>query len=189
MTPEEVQRTLQEVGAVLSGHFRLTSGLHSDTYVQKALLLQYPHHTEALCRLIADHFRPQRVEVVAAPTVGGIILGYEVARQLGARAIFAEKDEAGGRSFQRGFRIPPGERTLVVDDVLTTGGSVREVVEAVRRAGGDLRGIGVLVDRSDGRVSFDAPFYACLTLAIPTYPPADCPLCRAGIPLTPTKPE
>jgi len=142
---KEIESLLREVGAVLDGHFLLASGRHSPMYVEKFRLLEQPRHTERLCRLIADHFRPQGVQLVAAPTTGGIILSYEVARQLGVRGIFAEKVKE-GRRFGRGFRVAPGERTLVVDDVLTTGGSIREVLEAVRAAGGEPIGVAVLVD-------------------------------------------
>ncbi|MDO8612345.1 MAG: phosphoribosyltransferase family protein, partial [Dehalococcoidia bacterium] len=124
-------------------------------------------------------------ELVAGPTTGGVILSYEVARLLGLRGIFAEK-AAGGRAFQRGFEVRAGERTLIVDDVLTTGGSIRDVIEAVRRAGGEPIGVGVLVDRSGGRTDFGLPFFACLELDLPTYEETACPLCDEGAPLTVT---
>jgi len=190
---EDAQQLLREVGAVLDGHFLLTSGRHSPLYVEKFRLLEHPPYTERLCRLIADHFRPQSVQLVAAPTTGGIILSYEVARQLGVRGIFAEKEDvqtggrrAEGRRFGRGFRVDSGERTLVVDDVLTTGGSIRDVIDAVRREGGEPVGVGVLVDRSGGRADFGLPFFACVALDLPTYPPDDCPLCAQKVTLTVT---
>lgn len=173
----------REAGAVLEGHFLLTSGLHSGRYLEKFLVLQWPKYTEQLCAMLAEHYRGSAVEVVAGPTTGGVILAYDVARHLGVRGIFAERAE-GGRAFRRGFGIRPGERVLVVDDVLTTGGSVREVVAEVRRLGSDVVGVGVLVDRSGGRVEFGTPLFSLLQLAIPTYPPAECPLCAQGIPLT-----
>jgi orotate phosphoribosyltransferase len=169
----------------MDGHFQLSSGRHSPVFVEKFRLLQHPPATERLCKLIADRFRDDGPELVAGPTTGGIILSYEVARLLGLRGIFAEKAE-GGREFQRGFQVGPAERTLVVDDVLTTGGSVREVVEAVRRAGGEPIGVGVLVDRSGGRIDFGLPFFACVELDLPTYEDAACPLCDAATPLTVT---
>jgi orotate phosphoribosyltransferase len=181
----EIESLLREVGAILDGHFSLTSGRHSPLYVEKFRLLEQPAHTERLCRLIADHFRPQGVQLVAAPTTGGIILGYEVARQLGVRSIFAEKVKE-ERRFGRGFRVTPGERTLVVDDVLTTGGSIREVLEAVRAAEGEPIGVGMLVDRTSGRVDFGLPFFACLTLELPSYDPSECPLCAQQVALTVT---
>ena len=182
---QDAQQLLRQVGAVLDGHFLLTSGRHSPLYVEKFRLLEQPPYTERLCRLIVDHFRPQGVQLVAAPTTGGIVLSYEVARQLGVRGIFAEK-EGSGRRFGRGFRLSPGERTLVVDDVLTTGGSIRDVIDAVRREGGEPMGVGVLVDRSGGRADFGLPFFACVALDLPTYSPDDCPLCAQNVPLTVT---
>ncbi len=176
---------LREVGALMDGHFRLSSGRHSPVYVEKFRLLQDPKATERLCRLIADRFRDDRPELVAGPTTGGIILSYEVARLLGLRGIFAERAER-GREFQRGFQVRPGQRTLIVDDILTTGGSIREVIEAVRRAKGDPIGVGVLVDRSGGRTEFGLPLFACLELDLTTYAEGSCPLCDAGEPLTVT---
>ena len=159
---------LRETVALLEGHFQLASGKHSGVYVEKFRLLERPEHTETLCRMIADHFRARGPELVAGPTTGGIIISYEVARLLGLRSIFAETADS-GRSFQRGFEVRPGERTLIVDDVLTTGGSVRDVLDAVRTAGGEPVGVGVLVDRSAGAVDFGLPFFACLTLDLPDY--------------------
>jgi orotate phosphoribosyltransferase len=185
MTSEAAAALLREAGALMDGHFRLTSGRHSPAYVEKFRLLEHPQHTERLCRLIADRFRGEMPELVAAPTTGGIILSYEVARLLGLRGIFAEKS-AGGRAFQRGFQIRPGERTLIVDDVLTTGGSIRDVIEAVRRADGTPIGVGVLVDRSGGRTDFGLTFFACAELDLLTYEEGACPLCDAQVPLTVT---
>lgn len=182
---QEVADILRRAGALLEGHFLLTSGRHSGIYVEKFRLLEQPFHAQELCRLIAQHFRPLGVQLVAGPTTGGIIISYEVARQLGVRGIFAEK-AAQGRTFSRGFWVGPGERTLVVDDVLTTGGSIREVVEAVRRAGGQPVGVGVLVDRTGGRTEFGLPFFACLTLDVASYDPATCPLCAQQVPLMET---
>jgi len=186
----ELSALLREVGALMDGHFLLSSGRHSPIYVEKFRLLERPEATERLCRLIADKFRDDPdghggPELVAGPTTGGVILSYEVARLLGLRGIFAEKAD-GGRAFQRGFEVRPGERTLIVDDVLTTGGSIREVIEAVRRAGGEPIGVGVLVDRSGGRTDFGLPFFACLELDLPTYEAGACPLCDDGTPLTVT---
>lgn len=166
----------------MQGHFLLTSGLHSPIYWEKSRVVQFPDYTEQLCRLIADHFREQAVQVVAGPTTVGIILAYEVARQLGVRSIFAEK-EGDERAFRRGFSIEPGERVLIVDDILTTGGSVREVMAAVTRSGGDTIGIGILVDRSEQAVDFGVPLFSCHRSETITYQPQDCPLCAAQIPL------
>ena len=185
MTDEGAAALLREVGALLDGHFRLSSGRHSPVFVEKFRLLQHPPATERLCRLIADRFRGDNPELVAGPTTGGIIISYEVARLLGLRGIFAEKS-AGGREFLRGFEVRPGERTLIVDDVLTTGASVREVIEAVRRADGEPIGVGVLVDRSSGRTDFGLPLFACVELDLPTHAEDACPLCDEGVPLTVT---
>ncbi len=176
---------LRQAGAVLEGHFNLTSGRHSGTYFEKFQVLQYPAYTQRLCGLIADHFRSGGVELVAGPTTGGVILSFEVARQLGVRGIFAETVGA-ERRFLRGFRVNAGERVLVVDDVLTTGGSIRQVINAVRAAGGEPIGVAVLVDRTGGKADFSLPFFACLELVVPSYEAADCPLCREGVPLTET---
>ncbi len=167
---------------MLKGHFQLTSGLHSPVYWEKFRILQYPNYTEALCRQIADYFRPQQVQVVAGPTTGGIILAFEVARQLGVRGVFAEK-EGERRAFRRGFTISPGERVLIVDDVLTTGKSIREVIDAVNDCGGTIIGIGVLIDRSEKAQDFGLPLFSCHRAITQTYEPENCPLCAAGIPL------
>jgi orotate phosphoribosyltransferase len=180
---ESVERIFEKTGAVLKGHFLPTSGLHSPVYWEKFQVLQYPAYTEKLCRMIADRFRESHVDVVAGPTTGGVILAYEVGKQLGVRGIFAEKGESGGREFRRGFRISPGERVLIVDDVMTAGGSLRDTIDAVKRLGGDTVGIGVLVDRSQGKLEFGAPFFSCHRAEVITYEPQECPLCAAGIPL------
>jgi len=178
----EVERIFKDAGAMLNGHFLLNSGFHSPVYWEKFRVLQYPHYTERLCRLIVDHFKESKVQVVAGPTTGGIILAFEVARQLGVRSIFAEKKGA-ERTFRRDFTINRGEHVLIVDDVLTTGGSVIEVIKAVSKLGGIITGVGVLVDRSEKKMEFGVPFFSCLQAAAPTYNPNDCPLCAAGMPL------
>jgi orotate phosphoribosyltransferase len=183
--PVEAESLLRRAGAILEGHFQLSSGRHSGLYVEKFRLLERPDETGSLCRMIADWAKALSPGVIAGPTTGGIIISYEVARHLGLRSMFAESDPRGGRSFGRGFTIAPGERVVVVDDVLTTGGSLRDVVDAVRAAGGELAGVAVLIDRSGGRTDFGAPFFACLALDLPTYDPgADCPHCSRGEPLT-----
>lgn len=189
---EEAEALLRRTGALLDGHFQLTSGRHSPVYVEKFRILERPPETERLCAMIAHRFRGEGPTLVAGPTTGGIILSYEVARQLGVRGIFAEPAcrQAGGdggpRRFRRGFQVTPGERALVVDDILTTGGSVREVLAALREAGAVAVGVGVLVDRSGGRLEFGVPLFACLTLDLPTYEASRCPLCAQGQPLTVT---
>ncbi len=171
-------------GALLRGHFQLASGRHADTYIEKFRILQWPDLTSDLCRQIADHFRG-KTNLVAGPTTGGIILSFETAKHLGLRSIIAERrDDGEGREFKRGFEVGPGDRVLVVDDILTTGGSVRDVVDAVRSRGAEVAGVGMLVDRSAGKIAFGVPFFACLTVNIASWAPAECDLCRQGVALT-----
>ncbi len=179
---DNVEEIFQKAGALLKGHFLLASGLHSPVYWEKFQVLQFPNYTEPLCRMIANHFRKQGIQVVAGPTTGGIILAFEVAKQLGVRGIFAEK-EGDERAFRRGFNINPGERVLIVDDILTTGSSIREIMAAVSKLGGKIIGIGVLVDRSEQKLDFGVPLFSCHRAATTTYKPEDCPLCAAKIPL------
>ena len=180
---ENVEEIFQKSGAILKGHFLLASGLHSPVYWEKFRVLQSPSYTEQLCRMIANHFQKQNIQVVAGPTTGGIILAFETARQLGVRGIFAEKEGATERAFRRGFSINPGERVLIVDDILTTGNSIRQVMAAVTKQGGIVIGIGALVDRSEQGIELGVPLFSCLRSITPTYRPQDCPLCAAHIPL------
>jgi orotate phosphoribosyltransferase len=168
---------------MLDGHFQLASGRHSDRYLEKFNLLQWPQHTETVCRKIAEAARDLDVQTVAGPTTGGLLLAYEVGRQLGVRGIFAENDEAGGRSFQRDFHLEPGERVLVVDDVMTSGGSLRDTIEAVRRAGGEVVGVAVMVDRTRGQTDFGVPLIAATEVEMDSWPAEECQLCRDGVPL------
>jgi len=180
----QAERLLRDAGALLEGHFQLASGKHSSLYVEKFRLLEQPPQTEALCRMIADWAQPLAPQLVAGPTTGGVLVSHEVARLLGVRSIFAETvDGQAGRAFQRGFTIGPKERTLVVDDVLTTGGSVRDVLDAVQAMGGAVAGVAVLIDRTGGATDFGVPFFACLTLDLPSYEPRECPQCANGAPL------
>ena len=182
ITSADVERVFRESGALREGHFILASGRHSALYLEKFQVLQHPVETERLCAALASWARSLDVETVAGPTTGGIILAHEVARQLGVRAIYAERREGGaGREFRRGFALRRGERSVVVDDVMTTGGSVHETVDAVRAAGGDVAGAAVLVDRSGGAARLDVPIEALWRLDIPTYSPAECPLCAKGV--------
>jgi orotate phosphoribosyltransferase len=179
---DKVLEIFKTAGAIKEGHFLLASGLHSPVYWEKFRILQHPQLTEKLCRLIAQHFKGQKIDVVAGPTTGGIILAFETARQLGVRGIFAEK-EGGVRVFRRDFEITPGERVLIVDDILTTGSSLRETISAVNKLGGIIIGIGVLVDRSEENLDFKLPFFSCLRAPTTVYSPQECPLCAAHIPL------
>jgi orotate phosphoribosyltransferase len=179
----DVERVFRNSGALREGHFILASGRHSPMYLEKFQVLQHPVETERLCAAIAKWGAILEPETVAGPTTGGVILAHEVARQLGARAIYAERRESGeGREFRRGFTLRPAERVLVVDDIMTTGGSVQETMEAVRSAGGTVVGAAVLVDRSGGDASLGVPTEALWRLEIPTYAPGDCPLCAKGMP-------
>jgi len=180
---KNVEEIFQKSGAILKGHFMLTSGLHSPLYWEKFRVLQFPRYTEQLCGMIANHFHKQNIQVVAGPTTGGIILAFETARQLGVRGIFAEREGATERAFRRGFSISPGERVLIVDDILTTGSSIHQVMAAVTKQGGIVIGIGILVDRSEQEVDFGVPFFSCLRSITPAYTPQDCPLCAKNIPL------
>lgn len=184
-TPESdgrARQILQETGTLLEGHFLLTSGRHSGAYIEKFRILQYPAYTQELCSLMAAEFRGLDFQAVAGPTTGGIILAFELARQKGIRAIFAEK-EGDGRVFRRSLTLSRGERVLVVDDILTTGGSIRLVLDEVARWGADPVGVAVLVDRSEAPPAFGVPLYSCLRLPIPSYDTSDCPICRQGLPL------
>lgn len=181
---ESTEEIFKRSGAILKGHFLLTSGLHSPVYWEKFRILQSPEYTERLCSLIAEHYRKQNVDVVASPTTGGIIVGFEVARQLGVRAIFAEKEGPTDRAFRRGFMMQPGERVLIVDDILTTGMSIRQVIAAVNKLNAiDIIGIGVLVDRSGKDPDFGIPLFSCHRSVTLTYSPEDCPQCQQHIPL------
>ena len=182
MTEQEIIRILEESGALLSGHFQLRSGLHSNRFFQAALLLQYPDKAETVCRYLADQFRGEKIETVISPAVGGLIVGQEIARALGVRAIFADKED-GQLVLKRGFTIKPGEKVLVAEDVVTKGGRVQQTVDLVRGLGGDVVGIAVIVDRSGGDAKFDVPFKSALKLSLPTFDPAECPLCKTNMPI------
>lgn len=189
MTPSDdpILAAFFQTGAYLRGHFRLTSGLHSPEYLQCALVLQYPKHAERFGQLMATEFR--RVEptlnlgVVIAPAMGGLIIGHEVARTLGARFIFTERDPSGAMVLRRGFSLEPGETVVVVEDVITTGGSTREVVKIANQTGGRVIAAGSIIDRSGGAAEVGAPRVALRTMQVVSYEPNRCPLCDQGIPL------
>jgi orotate phosphoribosyltransferase len=183
MTREEIFSMFIASGALLEGHFQLTSGLHSDRYVQCARVLQYPRNAERLCADIASEFRSQRIDVVMAPAIGGIVVGQEVGRQLGVRTMFAERTEQ-AMQLRRGFEIAPGERVLVCEDVVTTGGSVREVIDIVAAAGGVAAGVAYIVDRSKGAVRFPVSRQvSLLSMDVVAFTPEECPLCAQGVPV------
>lgn len=180
----DAERLLREAGALLRGHFLLSSGSHSDTYVEKFQLIQHPAITVQLCAGIVERYRRAGVQTVAGPTTGGAILAFEVARQLGVRSIIAEPAEGGGREFRRGFRLHPGERVLIVDDVMTTGGAVRHTVEALQSHDALVLGAGLLVDRSDGQADAGTQVWAALKVDASTVDPQSCPQCAQGLELT-----
>lgn len=181
-TPDSILDTFRRVGALLEGHFRLTSGLHSPGYLQCALVLQHPRDAETCGAAIAERVRGLGVQAVLSPALGGIVVGQEVGRALGVRAIFAERQD-GHLALRRGFALTPGERVLVVEDVVTTGGSTRETIEVARAAGASVVGAASIIDRSGGRQSLDVPYVALATISLPTYPPESCPMCAAGQPV------
>jgi orotate phosphoribosyltransferase len=174
---------LRAAGAIKKGHFLFSSGLHGDTYVEKFDLLRNPRATEQICGGFVRAFAGAGVAVVAGPTTGGILLAFETARQLGVAAAYAEREGETGRAFRRGTTFDPGARVLVVDDILTTGGSVRETLAALAIHDVIVVGIGVLWDRSGGKVDFGVPLVALNAEEIAAYPPDECPLCAAGVPL------
>jgi orotate phosphoribosyltransferase len=179
MTARETLALYEKTGALLRGHFLLSSGLHSDTYLQSALVLQYPEHAAALGTELARHFSHDGVQTVVAPAIGGIIVAHEVARALGVRALFTER-ENGVMRFRRGFSVAPDERSLVVEDVVTTGGSTGEVIQAVVGQGGRVVGVGSLIDRSGGTAAFSVKRAALATITAPAWAPDACPRCRDG---------
>lgn len=185
MSEFDLERVFEEIGALQSGHFLLASGRHSDRYVEKFELLCRPRLVEAACAELIRRLPWREIDVVAGPTTGGILLAYEVARQLGALAAYAERAEAGAaqREFRRGTTFSEGARVLVVDDILTTGGSVRETLAALRGYPVVIRGVAVLVDRSTAPVELDVPIIALARLEIASWEAAGCPLCQEGIPL------
>lgn len=182
VTADAVIALFRRVNALLEGHFRLTSGLHSPGYLQCALVLQHPREAEACGAAIASRVRDLGVQVVLSPALGGIVIGQEVGRALGVRAIFAERQD-GALRLRRGFSLSPGEKVLVVEDVVTTGGSTRETIEVARAEGAEVVGAAAIIDRSGGRQELDVPFHALAAVSLPTYEPAACPLCAAGTPV------
>jgi orotate phosphoribosyltransferase len=183
VTADAVLDRFRQRGALLEGHFRLTSGLHSPGYMQSALVLQHPRDAEACGAALAERVRSLGAQAVLSPALGGIVIGQEVGRALDIRAIFAERQD-GKLTLRRGFTLSPGEKVLVVEDVVTTGGSTRETIDVARAAGAQIVGAAAIIDRSGGQQQqIDVPFHVLATLALPTYDPASCPLCAAGQPV------
>ena len=182
MREDEVIERFRRTRALLEGHFVLTSGLHSTGYLQCALVLQHPQEAETLARAIASNFTDGRVETVAAPAIGGIVIGYEVARALGSRSLWTERED-GRMTLRRGFTVRPGETVLVVEDVVTTGGSTRETAAVAQAAGAQVVGAAAIVDRGRDPARLNLPLQALIQLDVPTYQPDACPLCSANVPV------
>jgi orotate phosphoribosyltransferase len=182
LKPEEVINEFKKTNALLEGHFQLTGGLHSTVYLQCARVLQYPQKAEQFGSAIAEQFKGQGIELVAAPAIGGIVIGHEVARALGARFNWTER-EAGQMTLRRGFTIKPGEKTLVVEDVITTGGSTRETIECLQQAGADVVAAASIIDRSGGDADVGVPRIALASLKVLSLEPASCDACRMGEPV------
>jgi orotate phosphoribosyltransferase len=181
-TEKEIIEIFKSTQALLSGHFLLTSGRHSNIYFQCAKVLQYPQYNEIVCTKIADHYRAYDIDTVIAPAIGGCVVGQEVARQLNKRFIFAEREDK-KLTLRRGFSLVPGEKVLVCEDVVTTGGSVFEVIDIVKNAGAQIVGVGFIVDRSNGEVQFGYPQFSTVKLNAVSYPAVECPLCNEELPL------
>lgn len=182
MLAEEVLDLFRRTGAFLDGHFQLSSGLHSPKYLQCALVLQHPEHAERLGRELAGRLGVA-AEVVVSPAMGGLIIGHEVARALGVRHIFAERDAARQMTLRRGFHVGRGERAVIVEDVITTGGSSLEVADLLRGLRAEVVGAASIIDRSGGAADLGVPRVALATLAVEAWPPEQCPLCRRGLPV------
>ncbi|HKG58410.1 MAG TPA: orotate phosphoribosyltransferase [Pyrinomonadaceae bacterium] len=182
MNAEQVVDQFRATGALLEGHFQLSSGLHSTVYLQCALVLQFPEHAESFGRALAEKFQGQGIQLVASPAIGGIVIGHEVARALGARFVWTER-ESGEMTLRRGFTIAPGEKTLIVEDVITTGGSTRETIDAVRKAGADVVGAASIIDRSGGSVDVGVPLSSLASLRVLSVESSVCDACKLGEPV------
>lgn len=183
MTEKDVLDIFNKNNALLTGHFKLSSGLHSKNYLQCALILQYPDIAGALAKEIAKKFSKEKIGVVIGPALGGITLAYEIARALKVRGLFTERQD-GVMVLRRGFAISPGEKALVAEDVITTGGSTKEVIDVVKSSGGTVVGVASIIDRSSEKIDFGVPFTALAKIKVETYKEEECPLCKAGIPVT-----
>jgi orotate phosphoribosyltransferase len=183
MKPQTVLDIFRTTGALLEGHFIYTSGRHGRQFLQAARVLQYPEHTQTLCAAMAEHYEDDKIDVVVGPATGGIILAYETARHLGCRSVFSEKDGDGNFAVKRGFSLQPGQRALVVEDIITTGGSVKKTVAHLRERGVDVVGVCVLIDRSAGEAQFDCRFEALSNIHMESWDPEHCDLCSQNAPL------
>ncbi len=175
----KIEKILVDTEVLLNGHFILTSGKHSNHYMQCAKITQYPEYTAEFCKILAENFKDDNVDVVIGPAVGGIIVAYELARQLNAKNLFAER-ENGKMTLRRGFELKEGNRVVVAEDVITTGGSVQEVIDLVKEMGAEVVGVGVFVDRSMGKAEFGAKLASCYKADVVAYNPDECPLCKEG---------
>ncbi len=182
MTRDEIIAMMKEAEVLLEGHFLLTSGRHSDKYMQCAKIFQNAKYSEPLCAELVKQYKDDNVELVIGPAIGAIQMSYEVGKQLGVKNIFAER-ENGAMTLRRGFTIEKGQRVLIVEDVVTTGGSVREVMELVKECGGEIVGIGSIVDRTGGKIDFGVPYRSAFSMDITSYEAEDCPICKTGAPL------
>lgn len=180
---ERVLEILKQTEALYEGHFKLTSGNHSDRYIQCAKIFQYAKFSEEICKSIAQNYSNKNINLVIGPAIGAIQMAYEVSRHLGVRNIFAERDKDGLMKLRRGFTINHGERVLVVEDVTTTGGSVKEVINIVKENGGEIVGVGCIVDRSNGAIDFGVTFTPAISMDVKVWPPEQCELCKNGIPI------
>ncbi|MGC9337100.1 MAG: orotate phosphoribosyltransferase [Candidatus Cloacimonadia bacterium] len=183
MKPEEIKDILYKTGAILKGHFLLTSGLHSEYYIEKIKLIQYPVYVKRLCTELTKKIAAIEFDVVVSPAMGAIVLGYEVAKQLGKRFVFTQRLD-GVMKIRSGFDITEGDKVMIVEDVTTTGGSVFEVIDCLRQYQAVPKGVGLIVDRSGGTIDFGIPTHSLLTLSIETYKPEACPLCDKNIPIS-----
>lgn len=182
VTQERVLEILKEAGVLCEGHFRLTSGKHSAKYLQCAKIFQYAAFSEELCAALAEKFADEHIDVVIGPAIGAIQMAYEVSRHIGVKNIFAER-ENGAMALRRGFTIEKGDRVLVVEDVVTTGGSVREVIDIVQSNGGSVVGVGSIVDRTGGKINFGVRYESVISMNVTAYEPTECPLCKENIPI------
>jgi orotate phosphoribosyltransferase len=183
LSPEDVVQTFRDVGALLEGHFVYASGRHGREFLQAARVLQYPRKTELLCRSMAEQFEKEQIDLVVGPATGGIILAYETARHLKCRAAFTEKEGKDRMLLKRGFHLEPGTRVLVVEDVVTTGGSIKKTIDHLVSRDAAVIGVSALIDRSSGKAKFDSPFLPLAALHLESWPAKSCGLCQAKVPI------